>query len=614
MKKTTLAFLLIAALGTILRFWSLSADPSVLLDSGQVGDEGYWLYNARSLALFGKTVPDQFYHDFAAAPLFSLMSLLSFLSFGVGFWQARIVSAASGVVILFLTYLIAKKINGKVAMLSTFFVAINAMLILHNRLAVGESLSIMFATAGFSFLFLKKNAEVLSGAAFALSLLSKTTSFLYLPSAALMILSDSRNILDVKRLVYFCLSLVVLFSSIFGILYLRWGNEIGLIYSSFGSWYAPRTILGVWGNVFNFFLHPFWGSPFFFSAVILAILNSLNFLFEKKSRTRERRLLILWVLGFLLLGPFISGLSNARLLGLIVPISILGAQTVFTPSYMRLEFTKAAEVLAKLKGLASVAAVIVLGAIPSVITGKILLAIFKRASGNQTIVDTLPYVSLVTLVIFTFLALSRRDILKLFLRLGVYALVFLPIAAFIPLFWGYLNFFGVGSPPRTTVISSLTMISFVAFSLLASRLSVLKKAALPLVTIYVLFNLAGIATIIYKPTYNIEGASQRLGELVGKDSFLGFYGHELSVNNRAWPIYWAPRLNSVGGVNANWQDYNPKYILVTTVFDSKIGTRGDWPLATDIDRPLSYIETLDMSRQFLGGRREFKVDVFRIEN
>lgn len=54
-----------------MRVWNLGADPSLFLDSGQVGDEGYWLYNARSLALFGQTAKDDFttilrLHQFSA--------------------------------------------------------------------------------------------------------------------------------------------------------------------------------------------------------------------------------------------------------------------------------------------------------------------------------------------------------------------------------------------------------------------------------------------------------------------------------------------------------------------------------------------------------------------
>lgn len=608
------AFVLVMALGILIRFWALDADPSILLDSGQIGDEGYWLYNAKSLALFGKTVPDQFYHDFAAAPLFSFASYLSFLNFGVGFWQARLVSALAGIVTLLLTFMIAKQINERVALLATFIVSINTMLLLHNRLAVGESLSIMFATAGFYLLFLKRNTRVFSGAAFALSLLSKTTSFLYLPSSVLMMLSDVRRASDIKRPIYFSLSLAILFSFVFGILYLEWGNEIRLIYSTFGSWYAPRTIFGIWQNILNLFLHPFWGSPFLFSTVILASLNSLHFLLYKQSRTRERRLLIMWVLGFFALGPFMSGLSNARILGLIVPIVILAAQTVFEPNYAQMKFSGVINSLAKTRGLAAGAVAIALSAIPALVLGKLSLAILKRVSENQTIVYNLPYVWMVILALITILALKRKHFLKTLLLFDVYVLLFLPIAVFIPLLWSYLNFFGLAPEPRTTVISLITVVSFIAFWMLLSCLSYLKKIVIPLIGVYVLFNLAGLTTIIYRPTYNIANSANRLGEIVGENSFIGFYGHELSLNNRSFPIYWAPRLISIESMNVNWQDFNPQFLLVTTVFDSKTSARSDWPEAKDVNKPLIFIEGLDLTRQFLGSRREFKIDIYKIGN
>ena len=113
--KFTLILIFVLALAV--RIIYMGSDPSILLDSGQVGDEGYWLYNARNLALFGETVKDQFYHDFAAAPLFSFFSFLSFSVFGVGFWQARLVSALAGFLTVFFSYKIAARFGKNVAML-----------------------------------------------------------------------------------------------------------------------------------------------------------------------------------------------------------------------------------------------------------------------------------------------------------------------------------------------------------------------------------------------------------------------------------------------------------------------------------------------------------------
>jgi len=97
----------------------LSADPSILLDSGQVGDEGFWNYSARSLHVFGKLPPDDFYHDIAVSPLFTIFSFISFSMFGAGFWQARFVSAFSGLLTVLFTYLIASRYEKKVGLISS---------------------------------------------------------------------------------------------------------------------------------------------------------------------------------------------------------------------------------------------------------------------------------------------------------------------------------------------------------------------------------------------------------------------------------------------------------------------------------------------------------------
>src|SRR3990167_3220287 len=140
-KRIIILIFLVAFLARVVY---LKADPSILLDSGQVGDEGYWNYNARNLALFGQIAKDEFLHDLAAAPLYSFFSYISFNIFGVGFWQARLVSALSGLISVIFTYKIARFFGQKVAIVSSALVSINVLFLLHNRLAVPESLAIMF--------------------------------------------------------------------------------------------------------------------------------------------------------------------------------------------------------------------------------------------------------------------------------------------------------------------------------------------------------------------------------------------------------------------------------------------------------------------------------------
>lgn len=613
MSRFKFLLIIIIVLGGFLRIWNLSADPSILLDSGQVGDEGYWLYNARNLALFGSVAQDDFYHDFAAAPLFSFVSYLSFWVFGVDFWQGRIVSAIAGIITLLFTYLIARRINRSVALLSTFLVAINTLFLLHNRLAVGESLSIMFATLGF-YLLLKKTGAVMPGFAFTFSLLAKTTSFLYLPSACLIILSDSNNRRVVfGRFVRFFATLTGLFLLVFGFLYLNWGRQISLVYSTFGTWYVPKNLAQLWQNVFNFFIHPFWGSPFLFTLVILATLNSLNFLFDKKRRTYERKFLIFWLLGITILGPLISILSNARLLGLVVPIAILASQAITNRDIRRFDFSKL-KLNFTSKKLTFLFFTITASIPAAVIAAKICLALIKRVTGDVTIVNNLPYFAIIFLILISAVIMKRKNLLINLLRFDCLIVLFLPIASFIPLFWGYLNFFELAPVPRTTIASTVIIIAFVCFYFLIRIVSFSKRLVLSLLLIYIIFNIFGIATIFYKPSYKIKDGADELGGIVRHHSLIGFYGQELAIGNRSRPIYWAPNLNFAGGLNSNWREYDPKFLLVAQTYDSKPGNPEAWPNERTVGEAVHKITSLDLTRTFLKAKRVFNITVYEISD
>lgn len=613
MRRTKLLFFLIIILAAFLRFNSLGADPSILLDSGQVGDEGYWLYNARNLALFGQTAKDDFYHDFAAAPVFSFAAYLSFLIFRTGFWQARLVSAIAGIITVLFTYKIAIRISSKIAFLSMFLVSINTMLLLHNRLAVGESLSIMFATIGFFFLFRVKS-EAQSGAAFALSILSKTTSFLYLPSAGLILLSNLRVSEQVaKSIIRFLIPFSGIVLLIFGVIYKEWGRQISLIYSSFGMWYAPQTFTDAWQNALNFFLHPFWGSPFLFSLLLLAIINAVDFITDAKDRTGERKFLLLWLAGIFILGPFIARLSNARILGLVVPIAILGSQTVVDSKVRKIHLKKLNNLLGLGKLIYSLTALI--ASIPiALIFAKVILAIIKRITADPVVVYKFPYFAVFIILVFWIITYKKRLLLEKFLSFDVYLLMFLPIVSFIPLFWGYLSFLGLASVPTSTAAWVIIAFSFIPFYMFMKKPSGVNLLVIPLLDVYIFFNIFGITTMLYKPTYHIQNATLALGQIIRENSIIGFYAHELALGNKSWPIYWAPNLNFVGGVNSNYQKYNPTFLLVTQTFDSIPGSLEAWPNEKSLDGKVSYITTLDLTRSFWHAKREFRINVYEIAN
>src|SRR6185295_7024280 len=58
-------------------------------------DEGAWVHNARNKALFGHWSEDQ-WNPMYIAPVFTGLEYVSFAVFGVGVWQARLVSEVTG--------------------------------------------------------------------------------------------------------------------------------------------------------------------------------------------------------------------------------------------------------------------------------------------------------------------------------------------------------------------------------------------------------------------------------------------------------------------------------------------------------------------------------------
>ena len=248
----------------------------------------------------------------------------------------------------------------------------------------------------------------------------------------------------------------------------------------------------------------------------------------------------------------------------------------------------------------------------AVIGAKLILAATKRLIDDATIVYKLPYLALFFLIIFAVISLKNRRFFDTLLKFDLYILLFLPLASFIPLFWGYLNFFEFAPPPQTTVVSTITIISFVAFYLLIKKVTFSRTFIVSFLAIYVIFNILGIATMLYKPTYRIKNGADELGKIIGKHSFIGFYGHQLAIGNRSWPIYWTPNLIYVGGVNADYQKYNPRFLLVSEVFDSIPGSLEAWPDTKSVNQNTRKVATLELSRNFWRAKREFRLSVFEL--
>lgn len=596
--------------GFLTRFAFLGSDPSILLDSGQVGDEGFWLYNARSLALFGTTVQDQFYHDYAAAPLFSFLATISFLIFGAGFWQARLISALAGLLAVIVTYKIGLLFGKKTALLSALLVSVNTLLILHSRLAVGESLQILLVNASLYLFLIKKSA--LSGSFLAAGILAKTTAILYVPSFTILsLLSLIKRRFELSEAVKFWAAFLVTFLVIFGPILFLWSDKISLIYQTFGDWLKPQNLTALFNSLSGFFTHPFWGSPFNFSLAMLASFNVLNYFISVDSKGSVRRLLIFWTLGILVLGPLVSRISNARLLPLIIPMAVLSAETILNKRIGKIDLE---DLLSKISKNSLIEKLILfIATIPlSFITAKILLALAKRIFNQELIVQYLPHLSLILIPVLWCLILILKGKLTKPLLAGLVSLIILfPFLGTVRVSASLFEFFRLIGPLNTQSASLIILGSYLLFAVIFAKLSFdFGRVKNLLIWSYFAFNLLGVSTVLLSPSYNFVNASRDLGNIADTSAVVGFYGHELSLENKITPIYWAPRLEKVNVVNSDFPKYNPEYLLQRQSFD--LPFKPDvWPTASDIGN-VQIVKTLDLSRNFLSARRDFRLVLFKI--
>jgi hypothetical protein len=149
--------LMIISLGVFLRCFCLSADPPLNLSWSQDinTDPDQYTSFARSKALWGNW--DLFGHNLVLC-LNSALTLFSFLFFkllGVGRWQANFVSASlSSATLLFFYLAIRKGKDQETALLATFFLSVNYVLVMYSRSTFSEVQVVFFLALGIYLLIL----------------------------------------------------------------------------------------------------------------------------------------------------------------------------------------------------------------------------------------------------------------------------------------------------------------------------------------------------------------------------------------------------------------------------------------------------------------------------
>lgn len=221
--KTKIILFLIILIAGFLRFYQLAVNPPSL-----TWDEAAWGYNAYSLGLngkdeFGRFLPFDYLESFGdfKPPVYAYLDILPVKIFGLSELAVRIPSALFGILSVFFTYLLTRRIfhqskySKYYALLTAFLLAISPWHILLSRAAFEANVASFFVISG-AWAFLKGVQQkalymILSVIPFSLAFYTFNSSRVFVP-LLLLILSISyfKQLLNQKR--------TVIISLLFGLL------------------------------------------------------------------------------------------------------------------------------------------------------------------------------------------------------------------------------------------------------------------------------------------------------------------------------------------------------------------------------------------------------------
>ncbi|MBM4130759.1 glycosyltransferase family 39 protein [bacterium] len=138
----------IVAIAVLLRALFPLADPPWHAPSGIVWhDEGAWTHNARNMALYGQWETDR-WNPMYLTPVFTGFEYLAFRLFGVGLWQARLVSEVFGVLsVLWLAGALRLAVGRAAALCGAALIATNYVWVMWSRAALLEPTMVAFMVA-----------------------------------------------------------------------------------------------------------------------------------------------------------------------------------------------------------------------------------------------------------------------------------------------------------------------------------------------------------------------------------------------------------------------------------------------------------------------------------
>ncbi len=210
--KYKLLLLLIVTIAAFLRFYQLGANPPSL-----TWDEAAWGYNAYSIGIdgkdeFGRFLPHDYLESFGdfKPPMYAYLDVIPVKLLGLNEFATRVPSALFGILTVFLTYFLVKRIfwNSKdkerYAILTSFILAISPWHIMLSRAAFEANVATFFLVLGvWGFLAATQDKKwylVISAVSFALSMYTFNTARIVAPLLVIiLIFAFRKSLLQIRK-------------------------------------------------------------------------------------------------------------------------------------------------------------------------------------------------------------------------------------------------------------------------------------------------------------------------------------------------------------------------------------------------------------------------------
>lgn len=278
----------------LLRLVALDADPPARFSPGFISDEGWWVHNARNAALFDEWIRDDFNQSLVISPLYAATTFLSYKLFGVTFFAARLPSALAGffsvLILAFWSYRWNKshsnnrslrfigKEYGSVEwqpLLVLLFCGVNFFFMTFNRVALVDSMMVLFLILGVFFWDSQKNsAGVYSAFCLWAALMTKPAALFIYPVLFLAwfveyVTGKFRG----KKVLYFCVTSAILFSGWFFLFYPDLFKQFVVLNQRFSNDNLPASLTQAAKGVISFFFrvdqHSILPGRFYYQAIFL---------------------------------------------------------------------------------------------------------------------------------------------------------------------------------------------------------------------------------------------------------------------------------------------------------------------------------------------------------